>query len=112
MSQDCPGFGGGIGGLGDRTSYHDVGCTGGDGFFRSHDACLISVSSAGRAHSRSDDYELVLTFPDGRQEVEKYQDPHMLIERSQRLQETLRKQGWAPPTNVRVPGSRIPSAAG
>ena len=58
-----------------------------------------------------DDYELVLTFPDGRQEVEKYQDPHALIERSQHLQETLRKQGWAPPTSVRVP-ARIPSAAG
>ena len=59
-----------------------------------------------------DDYELVLTFPDGRQEVEKYHDPHSLIERSQHLQEALRKQGWAPPTTVRVPGSRIPSAAG
>jgi hypothetical protein len=59
-----------------------------------------------------DDYELVLTFPDGRQEVEKYQDPHTLIERSQRLQEALRSQGWAPPTNVRVPAARIPSAAG
>ena len=59
-----------------------------------------------------DDYELVLTFPDGRQEVEKYQDPHALIERSQRLQETLRSQGWAPPPNARVPGVRTPSAAG
>jgi hypothetical protein len=61
-----------------------------------------------------DDYELVLTFPDGRQEVEKYQDPHSLIERSQRLQETLRKQGWSPPSSVSVrgPAPRIPSAAG
>ena len=60
-----------------------------------------------------DDYELVLTFPDGRQEVEKYQDPHALIERSQRLQETLRNQGWAPPLATgRVPVQRIPSAAG
>ena len=58
-----------------------------------------------------DDYELVLTFPDGRQEVEKYQDPHKLIERSHRLQETLRQQGWAPPS-VRAPGQRLPSAAG
>jgi hypothetical protein len=58
-----------------------------------------------------DDYELVLTFPDGRQEVEKYSDPHSLIERSHRLQETLRNQGWAPPATARVPGSR-PSAAG
>jgi hypothetical protein len=59
-----------------------------------------------------DDYELVLTFPDGRQEVEKYHDPHSLIERSQHLQEALRKQGWNPPTTVRVPGPRTPSAAG
>jgi hypothetical protein len=60
-----------------------------------------------------DDYELVVTFPDGRQEVEKYQDPHMLIERSQRLQETLRRQGWAPPSVTgRVAVQRIPSAAG
>ena len=58
-----------------------------------------------------DDYELVLTFPDGRQEIEKYQDPNTLIERSQRLQETLRNQGWTPPT-VRSHGhSRMPSSA-
>jgi len=57
------------------------------------------------------DYELVVTFPDGRQEVEKYQDPHALIERSQRLQESLRLQGWTQPPNVRVP-VRIPYAAG
>jgi hypothetical protein len=54
----------------------------------------------------------VLTFPDGRQEIEKYQDPHALIERSHRLQETLRSQGWAPPSTVRVPVPRIPFAAG
>ena len=60
-----------------------------------------------RRQSDGDDYELVLTFPDGRQEVEKYQDPHVLIERSHRLQETLRRQGWAPPTTSRV-SPRIP----
>ena len=59
-----------------------------------------------------DDYELVLTFPDGRQEVEKYQDPHSLIERSQRLQETLRRQGWTPPTGRVYGHQRIPSAVG
>jgi hypothetical protein len=60
-----------------------------------------------------DDYELVVTFPDGRQEVEKYHDPHTLIERSHRLQESLRKQGWAPPlANVRGPAPRIPYAVG
>ena len=59
-----------------------------------------------------DDYELVLTFPDGRQEVEKYQDPHALIERSHRLQESLRLQGWTPPANVRVSAPRVPYGAG
>src|SRR6185312_17566753 len=62
LSQDGAGFGGGIGGLGDWTSYDDVSCTGGDGFLRSHDSCLIPVSSTGRAHSRSDDDELVPEF--------------------------------------------------
>lgn len=60
-----------------------------------------------------DDYELVLTFPDGRQEIEKYQDAHALIERSHRLQEMLRSQGWVPPpASVRVGAQRIPFAAG
>ena len=58
-----------------------------------------------------DDYELVLTYPDGRQEVEKYQDAHRLIERSQHLQEMLRKQGWTPPS-VRATGPKLPSSAG
>lgn len=58
------------------------------------------------------DYELVVTFPDGSQEIEKYQDPHTLIERSHRLQETLRLQGWAPPPTVRVVGQRMPYAVG
>jgi hypothetical protein len=60
----------------------------------------------------SDDYELVLTFPDGRQEVEKYQDAHALIERSHRLQETLRRQGWVPPSGARAAAPRSPYAAG
>ena len=64
-----------------------------------------------RRQPDGDDYELVLTFPDGRQEVEKYQDAHALIERSQRLQEALRSQGWVPPANARVVASRSPVAA-
>jgi hypothetical protein len=39
-----------------------------------------------------------VTFPDGRQEVEKFKDPAMLIERSHRLQESLRAEGWMPPS--------------
>ena len=66
-----------------------------------------------RRQADGDDYELVVTFPDGRQEVEKYHDPHTLIERSQRLQETLRQQGWAPPSvSGRAPVQRLSAVAG
>ena len=51
-----------------------------------------------RREAHGDDYELVVTFPDGRQEVEHFEDPHALIERSHHLQETLRRQGWEPPS--------------
>jgi hypothetical protein len=58
-----------------------------------------------------DDYELVVTFPDGRQELEKFKDAVQLIERSHRLQESLKADGWQPPTTSRVAGGRIPSEA-
>jgi hypothetical protein len=77
-------------------------------FFERNDARLLYEI---RRQVDGNDYELVLTFPDGRQEVEKYQDPQVLIERSQWLQASLRSQGWAPPLNVRAAASRTPSAA-
>jgi hypothetical protein len=59
-----------------------------------------------------EDYELVVTFPDGKQEVEKFKDAISLIERSQSLQESLRAEGWVPPSSVRGVGSaRVPSVA-
>ena len=59
-----------------------------------------------------DDYELVVTFPDGRQEVEKFKDAVTLIERSHRLQEALKAEGWTPPSNVRgAAPARYPSVA-
>jgi len=73
-------------------------------FFERRDARLLYEI---RRHADGDDYELVVTFPDGRQEVEQFGDPHALIERSQRLQETLRAQGWIPP----VPMARGASSA-
>ena len=73
-------------------------------FFERKDARLLYEI---RRHPDGDDYELVVTFPDGQQEVEKFEDPHALIERSERLQDTLRAEGWAPP----VPVSRGVSAA-
>lgn len=43
------------------------------------------------------DYELVITYPDGRQEVEHYADPGAILERSMRLHRTLVASGWRPP---------------
>jgi hypothetical protein len=42
-------------------------------------------------------YELVITHPDGRQELELFADPLAVIERSQDLQGTLLAEGWQPP---------------
>lgn len=78
-------------------------------FFERHDSRLLYEI---RRQADGDDFELVVTFPDGRQEVEQYTDPHALIERSQRLQDALKAQGWLPPTTVRgTAASRTPSAA-
>ncbi|HEX9367550.1 MAG TPA: hypothetical protein VF921_13040 [Vicinamibacterales bacterium] len=63
-------------------------------FFERNDARLLYEI---RRQADGDDYELVVTFSDGRQEVEKFGDPHALIERSKRLQDALRAQGWVPP---------------
>ncbi len=43
------------------------------------------------------DYELVITHPDGRQDIERYSDSGALLERSARLQLTLSADGWQPP---------------
>lgn len=77
-------------------------------FFERHDSRLLYEI---RRQADGDDYELVVTYPDGRQEVEHYDDPHALIQRSQRLQDTLRAQGWQPPSSARATAPRTPSAA-
>jgi len=43
------------------------------------------------------DYELVITYPDGRQEVERFSNPMALLERSRSLQTKLSSAGWQPP---------------
>ena len=43
------------------------------------------------------DYELVITFPDGRQEIERFPDADAVVERSLALQHSLAKAGWQPP---------------
>jgi hypothetical protein len=77
-------------------------------FFERHDARLLYEI---RHQADGHDYELVVTFPDGSQEVEQFADPHALIERSQRLQDSLRAQGWEPPSSARAAAPRTPSAA-
>lgn len=43
------------------------------------------------------DYELVITGPDGRQEIERYTDAATVVERSRMLQSSLTEQGWERP---------------
>jgi hypothetical protein len=50
-----------------------------------------------RHQTDGDDYELVITHPDGQQEVEVFVDPLALIERSDDLQNALIAAGWHPP---------------
>jgi hypothetical protein len=64
-------------------------------FERRDDRLLYEI----RRQADGDDYELAVTFPDGKQEVEKFDDPQALIERSHRLQDSLRAQGWQPPSS-------------
>jgi hypothetical protein len=44
------------------------------------------------------EYELIITHPDGRQEIEQFRDPTAILERSLQLQNTLLTAGWEPPT--------------
>ena len=50
-----------------------------------------------RRQTDGHDYELVITHPDGHQEVEHYADAAALLERSNRLQHALLAAGWQPP---------------
>lgn len=63
-------------------------------FFERHDSRLhyeIRRQTDGPA------YELVITFPDGRQEVERFEDPSAITRRSIRLERALMDAGWEPP---------------
>jgi hypothetical protein len=59
-----------------------------------------------RRQSDGDDYELVITLPDGRQEVERYSECGTLVERTTVLQTRLAEDGWAPPQTGVRPGTR------
>ena len=52
-----------------------------------------------RCRARRPEYELVITHPDGRQEIEQFRDPTAILERSLQLQNTLLTAGWEPPTD-------------
>jgi hypothetical protein len=51
-----------------------------------------------RRQTDGPDYELVITFPDGREEIERFSDAGAVVERSLALQLTLIKAGWQPPS--------------
>jgi hypothetical protein len=59
-----------------------------------------------RRQTDGPNYELVITFPDGRQEIERYADPRDLAERSSRLEQHLTAEGWQPPHGGPRPGGR------
>lgn len=49
-----------------------------------------------RRQTDSEEFEIVITRPDGTQEVEQYEDPMRLLKRSADLQNALRAEGWQP----------------
>jgi hypothetical protein len=50
-----------------------------------------------RRQTDGDNFELVITHPDGHLAVEQFGDPLSLSARMQQLQCTLRAEGWRPP---------------
>ncbi len=51
-----------------------------------------------RRQTDGNDYELVITWPDGRQDVERYSECGTLLDRTTVLQSRLAADGWqAPP---------------
>jgi hypothetical protein len=50
-----------------------------------------------RRQTDGPNYELVITFPDGRQEIELYADTSAVTERSMKLDRALTDEGWVRP---------------
>lgn len=59
-----------------------------------------------RRATEGTEYELVITHPDGSQQVEAFTDAALLMERSVRLRDALLTQGW------RVPDARTRQSRG
>ena len=57
-----------------------------------------------RRQPDGDGYELVITRPDGHQELESFLDSRVLVDRMQRLQHALHADGWAPPARRATAG--------
>jgi hypothetical protein len=76
-------------------------------FFEKHRARLHYEI---RRQTDGPQYELVITFPDGREEIERFSDPDAVVERSLALQLTLIKAGWQPPTTGAF--HRAPASSG
>ena len=63
-------------------------------FFRKQNA---RVQYQIRRQSDGDDFELVITREDGREQIEKFADARAVVERSQLLHDSLIASGWRPP---------------
>jgi hypothetical protein len=57
-----------------------------------------------RRQTDSHDYELVMTHPDGHQEVEQFTDALTLLDRMEQLQQTLYADGWQQPADRGLSG--------
>lgn len=67
-------------------------------FFERHHARL---SYEIRRATEGTEYELVITHPDGTQQIEAFTDATVLMERSVRLRDALVSEGWRVP-NLRA----------
>ena len=63
-------------------------------FFEREDSRLLYEI---RRQADGHDYELAITRPDGRQDIERYSDPLELLHRTEELELMLRAQGWRVP---------------
>ena len=56
-----------------------------------------------RRQADGPDYELAITFPDGRHEIESFADADGVVQRSAALQNSLAQGGWQSPPARRSP---------
>jgi hypothetical protein len=64
-----------------------------------------------RRQSDGDDYELLIVWPDGREQIESYSECGSLAERSAHLENQLADEGWASPARGRRGVASAPRAA-